>query len=906
MSTRSFSVLAAAAVFAVAACNPKPADRITASGIMTDVEVLSADSMQGRAPATVGEQRATDYIAKRFADLGLQPVGDSYILPVELVGMTKDAGRSSLTLRGPHGALPLEQDANFTYWSTAERPTVDLRNAPVVFVGYGVEAPEYGWDDFKGQDVRGKVLLFLNDDPQVEEDGQALFGGPTRTYYGRWTYKFEQAQKHGAAGAIIVHTTTSASYGFSVIGNTGSRQVWQRTYRLPMLAWMDSTLSERVASSMGTDLAGLFARAQRRDFRPVDTGYRLSAHIVTQIERAEARNVAGVVPGSDPALADQYVVFTAHHDHLGMKADLPGDDKIYNGAQDNALGVASIIAAAQAFAAAPARRPVMFVSVTAEEGGLLGSSAFVANPPVPLHQIVADFNVDSPQLFGVTRDVAAIGIDMGTLGDVFTRVAEEHGLEAKGDPNPSAGSFYRSDQVSFAKAGIPALYLQAGTDYVQPLDFDPREYHQDRYHQVTDEIGPAWDLSGTERDMRLLYETAWRVANDDAQPRWAPGNEFEQEWNALYKPLVIDTHVDIEDDFAAAVNPCSETARQVDLPKMEQGGVDAVFFVVYVGQGPRTPEGYAQAQQTALDRFAAIHRMAENLCPDRIQIAYTPDDLVRIHEAGKKVAVIGMENGYIIGKDLSLLKRYYDLGGRYLTLSHMGHNDISDSANPRDGEPASEHGGLSPFGEQVVHELNRLGIMVDVSHISGEAVLDAVRVSSAPVIASHSAMQALADIPRNLGDAQLEAIAANGGVVQVVGLANFVKLPGAEKTAAIDALRKDLGLTDYAAWRTMTDAQRAEYRSRMADIEQRWPRGNVSDLVDHIDHAVQVMGIDHVGIASDFDGGGGIDGWNSAAETPAVTAELVKRGYTTGDIRKLWGGNLLRVWRAVASEAGAS
>ncbi|MEJ2216719.1 MAG: dipeptidase [Gemmatimonadota bacterium] len=361
--------------------------------------------------------------------------------------------------------------------------------------------------------------------------------------------------------------------------------------------------------------------------------------------------------------------------------------------------------------------------------------------------------------------------------------------------------------------------------------------------------------------------------------------------------LVIDTHVDISPRFAAEVNPCQETERQVDVPKMEQGGVDAVFFIVYVGQGPRTAEGYAQAEKTALDRFAAIHRMAEELCPDRIGIAYTADDVQRIHDAGKKVAVIGMENGYIIGKDLSLLKRYYDLGGRYLTLSHMGHNDISDSANPREGEPVAEHGGLSPFGEEVVHEMNRLGIMVDVSHISNEAALGAVRVSRAPVIASHSATRALVDIPRNLGDEQLKAIAANGGVLQVVGLAEYVKASPAEKRAAIDSLRQAMGITSRGAWRNMTDEQRAEYRSGMEEIEQRWPRGTVSDLVDHIDHAVQVMGIDHVGIASDFDGGGGVTGWNSAAETPSVTAELVKRGYSADDIRKLWGGNLLRVWR---------
>jgi Zn-dependent M28 family amino/carboxypeptidase len=368
----------------------------------------------------------------------------------------------------------------------------------------------------------------------VVEADQALFGGDARTYYGRWTYKFEQADKLGAAGAIVIHTTESASYGFSVIGNTGSRQVWQRTYRLPMLSWMDSTRSEAVAAAMGTDLAGLFEMAKQRNFRPVDTGYRVNAHIETDIERVPTHNVAGVVPGSDPDLADEYLVFTAHHDHLGMSADPDAEDRIYNGALDNALGVASILAAAEAFLEARPRRSVMFVSVTAEEGGLLGSSAFVAGPPIPLERFVANFNVDSPQPFGETRDVAAIGIDMSSLGTTFSEVAREHGLEPKGDPNPNAGSFYRSDQVSFAKAGVPALYLQAGRDYVTPLGFDAEAYELERYHQVSDVVTDAWDLKGAERDMRILFETALRVADADEQPRWLAGNEFEEEWRALY------------------------------------------------------------------------------------------------------------------------------------------------------------------------------------------------------------------------------------------------------------------------------------------------------------------------------------------------------------------------------------
>lgn len=509
-----------------------PALRINADQIMTDVRVLSADSMLGRAPGTLGEERAIRYIAGRFAEMGVEPVGEDYRLPIDLVGMTKKES-SSLVIRGPKGALPLVEGDNFTYWSTAEQPVVEIEDAPVVFVGYGVQAPEHDWDDFKGQDMSGKVLLFLNSDPPVEEDGEALFGGEARTYYGRWTYKFEQADKLGAAGAIVVHTDESASYGFSVIGNMGAGQIWQRTYQVPVLAWMDSTRSEQVAASMGTDLSGLFAMAASREFRPVDTGYRVSGRIETEIERVRAHNVAGVVRGSDPELSDEYIVFTAHHDHMGVDPDLEGDT-IFNGALDNSLGVAAILAAADAFTAASPRRSVMFVSITAEEGGLLGSSAFVSDPPVSLDRIVANFNVDSPQPFGETRDMAAIGIEMNTLGETFSDVARERGLTPRGDPNPNAGSFYRSDQVSFAKAGVPALYLQAGTDYVRDLGFDPAAYKLERYHQVSDEVTEAWDLRGAERDMRVLFETALRVANADDPPRWFPGNEFEEEWRELY------------------------------------------------------------------------------------------------------------------------------------------------------------------------------------------------------------------------------------------------------------------------------------------------------------------------------------------------------------------------------------
>ncbi len=514
-----------------------PAARIRAEAILADVEVLSDDDMEGRLAGTAGAAKAATYLAERYEQIGLEPVGgpgESYLLPVELVGMTKDGDASSVEIEGPGGAVELVNDETFTYWSTAEKPVVDLDDVPIVFVGYGVEAPEHEWDDFKGADLAGKVLLFLNNDPAVEEDGQALFGGEARTYYGRWTYKFEQADKIGAAGAIVVHTLESASYPFSVIGSSGARRIWQRTYQLDFLAWADENVSAEIVSAMGTTVPGLFEMANRRDFEPVDTGYRLSAHLETSIERVEDSNVAGMVRGSDPELADEYVLFSAHYDHMGVKPELEGDDKIFNGALDNALGVAAMMAAAEAATAAEPRRSMIFLATTAEEGGLLGGAAFARNPPVPLRQIVANINIDSPQSFGLTHDVGAIGLEMSDLGRWFAEIAAAEGLTAKGDPNPNAGSFYRSDQLNFAKAGIPALYLQRGTDFVAELDFDPEALRLENYHQVSDEILPEWDLAGIERDMKVLFATALKAATEETAPRWVAGHEFEEEWKELY------------------------------------------------------------------------------------------------------------------------------------------------------------------------------------------------------------------------------------------------------------------------------------------------------------------------------------------------------------------------------------
>ena len=364
--------------------------------------------------------------------------------------------------------------------------------------------------------------------------------------------------------------------------------------------------------------------------------------------------------------------------------------------------------------------------------------------------------------------------------------------------------------------------------------------------------------------------------------------------------ITIDTHDDIPFTYATAqVNACDSTRLQVDLPKMVAGGLDVAFLIVYVGQGPRTPEGNEKAKQDALTKFNAIQRMTSEMCPQSIALARTADDVERIARTGKKVAAIGIENGYVIGRDLTLVRRYHKLGARYMTLAHADHNDIADSATPRE----SEHGGLSAFGEQVVAEMNRVGIMVDVSHVSKAAMLHAVRVSRAPVIASHSSVRAIANHARNMDDEQLQALKRNGGVMQTVAYASYVKVQPAERQQAVQALREKLLVRGGQSVRDLPADQRAEYERELAEIDKKWPRATVQDFVDHIDYAVRLIGIEHVGISSDFDGGGGVEGWNNAAETFNVTLELVRRGYSEADIAKLWGGNLLRVWRAVEQVA---
>ncbi len=363
--------------------------------------------------------------------------------------------------------------------------------------------------------------------------------------------------------------------------------------------------------------------------------------------------------------------------------------------------------------------------------------------------------------------------------------------------------------------------------------------------------------------------------------------------------LTLDTHIDIPFDYATEeVDPGNRNEDfQVDYPRMREGGLDAGFFIVYYGQTERTPENYEAAKAGALTKFDAIHR-ATSMHSDTIELAHSAAEVERIHAEGKLVALIGIENGYVVGKDLALLAKYHELGARYITLAHNGHNDIADSCNPREdlGDAEEEHGGLSAFGREVVAEMNRLGILVDVSHISKKAMMQAAELSAAPVIASHSSTKALADVSRNMDDEQLRALAANGGVMQTVALRGFVQADPPEKVEAMEAALAEFGISSRSEFGSLSEEDAAALRTRMAEVGDRFPV-TVADFVDHIDHAVGVMGLDHVAISSDFDGGGGVDGWDDASETLQVTVELVRRGYTEPQIAQIWSGNTLRILR---------
>jgi Zn-dependent M28 family amino/carboxypeptidase len=513
----------------------KAAREITADFLRGQIARISSDEFEGRGPATDSDRRTRGYLIEQLKSLGYQPGGGAgqWEQPFDVIGITAAMPMHWVFKRGSK-LLPLKWSDQYIAGSGVQEGKVSIKNAEVVFVGYGIQAPEYGWDDFKGQDLKGKILLMLNNDPDW---ASALFGGKTRLYYGRWTYKYESAARQGAAGAIIVHTTPSAGYPFQVVQTSWGGQQFELPSagepRIQVKGWTTEDAARQLTALAGQDLGKLVESAKSKDFKPVPLGVTTSLEFTNRVQRASTANVFGVLPGSDPNLREQQVVYTAHHDHLGIgKPDEKGD-KIYNGALDNASGVAQLLAIAKAYRALPTppRRPIVMLFVAAEEQGLLGSQYFVEHPTAPAGRIAANINYDGGDIWGRTRDVTYVGKGKSTLDPIVDEIARRQGRAVKADQFPDRGYFYRSDQFNFAKIGVPALYLDTGTDFIgRPESWGRQQveyYEEHHYHQPSDEIQSDWNFDGMIDDASLGFWAGLMVANGDEMPSWVPGDEFE-------------------------------------------------------------------------------------------------------------------------------------------------------------------------------------------------------------------------------------------------------------------------------------------------------------------------------------------------------------------------------------------
>jgi Zn-dependent M28 family amino/carboxypeptidase len=521
--------------FAPSAEEERAAATITAAELRAHVRFLASDLLEGRGPATRGDLLAQAYVAAQLEAAGLEPAapGGGWFQKVPLVGVTTGVAEPLRFSGGGEAFTP--DPAGYVANAGLPRPKIRLEEAEVVFAGFGIVAPEFEWNDYAGVDVRGRVVLVMNNDP---EDDPALFAGETRLYYGRWSYKYEEAARQGAAGAIIIHTTPSAAYPWSVVQTSWAGKQFELpadgSPRVSVRLWTTEEVSRRLVTLGGQDLDRLRAAAQRRGFRAVPLGVRVSIALENTITEEQSGNVIGRLAGSDARRRDEAVVYVAHHDHLGRKPGAaPGTDDVYNGAVDNATGVAAILAVARAQAALPERpaRTLFFAVVTGEEQGLLGSEWLTRHPPVPVGRMAAVINVDAMNVFGRTRDVTLIGLGRSSVDEAVERVAHWQARVVKGDQFPGYGTFYRSDHFSFAKVGVPAIDLKEGTDFLgRPADWgrttldDWRDQH---YHQPSDEWRDDYDLSGMLEDTRLIFFVGRELANAREMPRWRQGDEAE-------------------------------------------------------------------------------------------------------------------------------------------------------------------------------------------------------------------------------------------------------------------------------------------------------------------------------------------------------------------------------------------
>lgn len=526
---------------------------ISPARILARTGILASDAFEGRAPGTAGEAKTVAYLIAEFQKMGLAPGNPdgTYLQAVPMTGITSRTA-AVFTVGGKSiRPAPIRE---IVAPSPRFASYVEVKDSAVVFVGYGVTAPEFGWDDFKGLDVRGKTLIMLINDPPVPDPvdpdrlDPKVFGGRAMSYYGRWTYKYESAAARGAAACLIVHETGPAAYPFSVVVDSRSRENFElpspegNAERAAVEGWLTVDAAKGLLAAAGLDFDTLKLAAARRDFRPVALGANASFVIDNTIRQVTSQNVVARLPGADPQLADEWVIYSAHWDHLGRDPALTGD-QIFSGALDNASGVAVLLELAQAFAALPpgqrAKRSLLFLATTAEEKGLLGARYYVEHPLYPLTRTLADINMDGMNPLGRTADVEIVGAGASTIDDLGAIVATHQGRQTLPDSQPEKGSYYRADHFEFAKAGVPAYYPKAGLQYIgKPSDYGKKlsdEYTATRYHKVTDKVQPDWTMEGAAQDTEFLLGVGLGIVNGGQWPQWHDGSEFKARRDAMLK-----------------------------------------------------------------------------------------------------------------------------------------------------------------------------------------------------------------------------------------------------------------------------------------------------------------------------------------------------------------------------------
>ncbi|MDX6385930.1 MAG: hypothetical protein QOK48_3503 [Blastocatellia bacterium] len=520
-----------------------PPSAINENALRAHIKFLSDDRLEGRGTGARGGETAALYIAEQFEALGLKGAGarGSFWQPVSLVGVKADP-KTELRINGATKAEAFKFADDFVAFTGAQTERVSV-NAELVFVGYGIDAPEQKWNDYKGsaEDYRGKILVMLVNDPPATAAEPDLFGGRRLTYYGRWTYKYEEAARRGAAGVILLHTNDSAGYPWSVVRTSNgswrfdiARTASTKTPFLKVRSWMTDDAAHRMMQLAGLNLGDLRRQAASRDFKPVKLNLTASLDLNSEVKRVEAPNVAAILPGRDPKLKDEYVVFSAHWDHLGIGAPDKTGDTIYNGALDNATGVASVLEIARVLTNMPLaerpRRSILFLIPTAEEQGLIGAEWYSQHPLVPIEKTAANINLDSMNIHGPTHDFVPLGAERSSLKAVVEAIARERGLRISPDPRPEQGSFYRSDHFPFAKVGVPSISLKEGEDYVgRPKGWGEKnfkEYNDAHYHQPSDEFRDDWDFRGMIQEAEFAMAIGRRVADMNTMPKFNPIDEF--------------------------------------------------------------------------------------------------------------------------------------------------------------------------------------------------------------------------------------------------------------------------------------------------------------------------------------------------------------------------------------------